>query len=235
MALIGTIVNAFSIILAALLGKLFHRIPDEVKGIVMQAISLVIIVLGLQMGFKSENYLIVIISVVLGAVIGEWLALEKKLNYVGKYIERKIGSNSTSSISQGFVTATLIFVIGAMAVLGALDSGLRGDHDILYTKSIIDGFTALILTTTLGIGVIFSAIPVFLYQGAIALFATQISSFIPDPIMEQFIIEMTSTGGIMIFAIGLNMLGVTTIRVANLLPSIAVVAMIVGILNVIPV
>ncbi|RLQ93972.1 DUF554 domain-containing protein [Falsibacillus albus] len=227
MVLLGTLVNGLTIIVGTLIGKLLHKIPDGVKGTVMQAIGLAVIVLGLQMGFKSENYLIVIISLVVGAAIGEYFGLEDKLNALGAWLEQKIGSKEKGSVSQGFVTATLIFVIGAMAVLGALDSGIRHNHDVLYTKSIIDGFTSLILTTTLGIGVIFSAIPVVLYEGGIALFATQIDRIVPNALMNKFIVEMTSTGGIMIFAIGLNLLGVTKIRVANLLPGILVVAVIV--------
>ncbi len=227
MFLLGTLVNGLLIVIGTLLGKLLHRIPESMKGTVMYAIGLAVIVLGLQMGFKSENFLIVILSLVLGAVLGEWLGLEDKLNAVGNWLERKIGSNGQGSISQGFVTATLIFVIGAMAIIGALDSGIRGDHDVLYTKSIIDGFTVLILTTTLGIGVIFSAIPVVLYEGLIALFATQIDRFVPQALMDQFILEMTAAGGVMIFAIGLNLTGLTKIRVANLLPGILVTAVIV--------
>jgi uncharacterized protein len=227
MFLLGTLVNGLLIVIGTLLGKLLHRIPESMKGTVMYAIGLAVIVLGLQMGFKSENFLIVILSLVLGAVLGEWLGLEDKLNAVGNWLERKIGSNGQGSISQGFVTATLIFVIGAMAIIGALDSGIRGDHDVLYTKSIIDGFTALILTTTLGIGVIFSAVPVVLYEGLIALFATQIDRFVPQALMDQFILEMTAAGGVMIFAIGLNLTGLTKIRVANLLPGILVTAVIV--------
>ena len=227
MVLTGTLVNGLAIIIGTLVGKLLHRIPDGMKGTVMHAIGLAVITLGLQMGFKSDNFLIVIISLVVGAVAGEYFALDDKLNAVGAWLEGKMGSNDKGSISKGFVTGTLIFVIGAMAVLGALDSGIRGNHDILYTKSIIDGFTSLILTTTFGIGVIFSAIPVVLYEGGIALFATQIDRLVPNALMDQFITEMTSTGGIMIFAIGLNLLGVTKIRVANLLPGILVVAIIV--------
>lgn len=187
-------------------------------------------VLGLQMGLKSENFLIVIISLVMGAVLGEWMQLEEKLNSLGLWLEKKIGSSGKGSISEGFVTATLIFVIGAMAIIGALDSGIRGDHDVLYTKAMIDGFTSIILTTTLGIGVIFSAIPVMLYQGLIALFATQIDRFIPQALMDQFIVEMTATGGIMIFAIGLNLTGMVKIKVANLLPGIIVTGIIVTVL-----
>ncbi|MGM0752790.1 MAG: DUF554 domain-containing protein [Bacillota bacterium] len=231
MVLLGTLVNGVCIIIGTLLGKVLHRIPEDMKGTVMKAIGLAVIVLGLQMGLKSENFLIVIISLALGAAWGEWMNLEGKLNSLGNWLERKLGSNKETSISQGFVTATLIFVIGAMAVIGSLDSGIRGDHDVLLTKSIIDGFTSLILTTTLGIGVMFSAIPVVLYQGFIALFATQIHQWVPQELMDAYIVEMTSAGGIMIFAIGLNLIGVTKIRVANLLPGIIVVGMIVGIIH----
>ncbi|ETI66211.1 DUF554 domain-containing protein [Neobacillus vireti] len=227
MFLLGTLVNGLLIIIGSLIGKLLNRIPEGMKVTVMYAIGLSVMVLGLQMGFKSENFIIVIISLVAGAVIGELLRLEDRLNDLGQWLERKIGSNGKGSISEGFVNATLIFVIGAMAILGALDSGIRGDHDVLYMKSFIDGFTALILTTTLGIGVIFSAIPVVLYEGLIALFATQIDRFVPQALMDQFIVEMTAAGGIMIFAIGLNLTGMVKIKVANLLPGIFVTGVIV--------
>jgi uncharacterized protein len=231
MFLLGTLVNGLLIVIGTILGKLLNRIPEGMKVTVMYAIGLSVMVLGLQMGLKSENFLIVIISLVVGAVAGEALKLEDKLNELGLWLERKVGNNNgNGSISEGFVTATLIFVIGAMAIIGALDSGIRGDHAVLYTKSLIDGFTALILTTTLGIGVIFSAIPVVLYEGLIALFATQIDRFVPQALMNQFIVEMTSSGGIMIFAIGLNLTGMMKIKVANLLPGIIVTGLIVTIL-----
>lgn len=228
MFILGTLVNSILIVIGTLAGKFLNRIPEKMKDTVMQAIGLAVMVLGLQMGLKSANFLVVILSLVFGAMIGEWLKLEDRLNQIGILLENKIGSKAQGSISQGFVTATLIFVIGAMGVIGALDSGIRGDHSVLYTKSIIDGFTALILTTTLGIGVIFSAIPVFIYQGLIALFATQIDKWIPQAWMDSFILEMTATGGIMILAIGLNLMGLTKIRVANLLPGIFVTALVVS-------
>jgi uncharacterized protein len=227
MFLLGTMVNGLLIIIGTLLGRLLTKIPENMKATVMHAIGLAVMVLGLQMGFKSANFLIVILSLVIGAVLGEAWKLEDKLNAVGDWLESKIGSKGEGSVSQGFVTATLIFVIGAMAIIGALDSGIRGDHDVLYTKAIIDGFTALILTTTLGIGVLFSAVPVVIYQGTIALFATQIDKLIPQALMDSFILELTATGGVMIFAIGLNMIGLTKIRVANLLPGILVTAVLV--------
>jgi uncharacterized protein len=233
MFLLGTLVNGVLIIIGVMIGKLLNRIPESMRTTVMYAIGLSVIVLGLQMGLKSENFLIVIISLVMGAVFGELMQLEEKLNQLGLWLERKmgsVGSTGKGSIAEGFVTATLIFVIGAMAIIGALDSGIRGDHDVLYTKGLIDGFTSIILTTTLGVGVIFSAIPVMLYQGIIALFATQINTFIPQVLMDQFIVEMTATGGVMIFAIGLNLTGLVKIKVANLLPAIVVTGMIVTIL-----
>lgn len=230
MVLLGTLVNGLLIVIGTFIGKLLHRIPERMKATVMSAIGLAVVVLGLQMGFQSNNYLVVIISLVMGAVIGEWIGLDDKLNAMGRWIERQVGTNGDTSISQGFVTATLIFVIGAMSVIGSLDSGIRGDHQVLYTKSIIDGFTSIILASTLGIGVLFSAIPVILYQGSIALFATQIDRFVPEALMDSFIAEMTATGGLMIFAIGLNLVGITKIRAANLLPGILVVAVIVSLM-----
>jgi len=231
MFLLGTLVNGALIIIGTLLGKILNRIPESMKVTVMYAIGLAVMVLGLQMGLKSENFLIVILSLVIGAVLGEVWALEDKLNKLGMWLERKLGpSTGKGSIAEGFVTATLIFVIGAMAIIGALDSGIRGDHDVLYTKSIIDGFTSIILTTTLGIGVLFSAVPVMLYEGLIALFATQIDTIVPKALMDQFITEMTATGGVMIFAIGLNLTGMTKIKVANFLPGILVTGLIVSVI-----
>ncbi|HZG59127.1 MAG TPA: DUF554 domain-containing protein [Anoxybacillus sp.] len=233
MVLLGTVVNGACIAMGALLGKVFHRIPEQVKTTVMSAIGLAVTLLGIQMGLKGEQFLIVIFSLVLGGVLGELWKIEDKLNKLGQWLERKLGANQEGNIAKGFVTATLLFVIGAMAIVGALDSGLRGDHRVLYTKSIIDGFTSIILTTTLGIGVIFSAIPVMLYQGTIALLATQIERWIPNDLLESFIAESTATGGILIVAIGLNMLGLTKIRVANLLPSILVAALLVSVVYII--
>ena len=232
MVLLGTLINALLIIVGTIIGRLLKNIPENMKQTVMYAIGLAVTVIGLQMGFESGQFLIVIISLVLGAVIGEWIDLDLQLNRLGQWLESKVGKNKKGeniSIAQGFVSATLIFVIGSMAIIGSLDSGLRNDHDLLIVKGLIDGFTSIILATTLGIGVLLSAIPVILYQGTIALFATQISSIIPEEALALFIREMTATGGIMIVAIGLNMIGLTKIRVANLLPGILVVAVVVAI------
>lgn len=228
MVLFGTFVNAVCIVLGTLLGRVLRNIPEKMKETILYAIGLAVAALGLQMGFESSNFVIIIASLVFGAVLGEWWNLDKKLNDLGRWIEVKFGTKeSQGSLAQGFVTATLMFVIGAMGVIGALESGLDNEHSVLYSKGALDGFTSLILASTLGIGVLFAAVPVFVYQGFIALFATQISVIVPEAALEFFIGEMTATGGIMILAIGLNLLGLTKIRVANLLPGILVAAVIV--------
>lgn len=232
MILLGTIVNAILIVIGAFIGRFLHNIPERMKETVMFSIGLAVLAIGIQMTFESTQFLIVIMSIAIGAVIGEWTNVDTKINKLGQWIESKIPSrNNEVSVAQGFVTATLIFAIGSMAIIGAIDSGLRNDHDVLITKGIIDGFTAIILSSTLGIGVALAAVPVFLYQGIITLFSTQISKFIPKELLDFFISEMTATGGLMIAAIGLNLLGMTKIRVANLIPGIAVVGIIVTIVH----
>ncbi|GGA45650.1 DUF554 domain-containing protein [Psychrobacillus lasiicapitis] len=234
MVLLGTLVNALLIIIGAIAGRLLKGIPENMKQTVIGAIGIVVTVLGIQMGLESSNFVLIIICIVFGAVIGEWIDIDKWLNKLGQFLEKKFGSKASQggSIAQGFVTSTLIFVIGAMGVLGALNSGLQNDHELLISKGIIDGFTSIILSATLGIGVLLSAIPVAIYQGVIALFATQITKVIPEAALDLFLQEMTATGGIMIIAIGLNLLGLTNIRVANLLPSLVVVGIAVAIIYV---
>lgn len=228
MILLGTIINALLIVVGSFIGRLLKGIPDKMKETVMQVIGLAVTVLGIQMGITSDNFIIVIVSLVMGTVIGEWIDLDLQLNRFGKWIERKIRSKGENGdIAQGFITGTLIFAIGSMAIIGALDSGLRNDHSVLVTKGIIDGFTAIFLASTLGIGVALSAISILLYQGSIALFAGQISILVPDALLDTFIQQMTATGGAMIIAIGLNMMGLTKIRIANILPAILVVAVLV--------
>ncbi|MFY0761193.1 DUF554 domain-containing protein [Metabacillus dongyingensis] len=227
MVLLGSLVNAAGIIIGSLLGLLLRRIPESMKQTVMTGIGLFVMVLGLDMALESEQLFIVIISLVFGAVIGEAIDIEKKLHQVGHWLEKKLSRNQTGDFAQGFVSATLIFVIGAMGIVGSLDSGLRQDHDILYTKSMIDGFTSMVLSSTLGIGVLLSAVPVFIYEGGIALFANVIHQYVPESLLKDLISEITAVGGILIFAIGINMLAIKAIRVANLLPSLAVVAVII--------
>ncbi|HLR40953.1 MAG TPA: DUF554 domain-containing protein [Virgibacillus sp.] len=227
MVLFGTIVNGVCIIIGSLLGLFFTKIPERYKETVMHGIGLAVILIGLQMAFSTENIIVVLLSLLTGAIIGEFFHLEAGLNRLGTWIGSKMAtSNNDISIAQGFVTASLIFVIGAMSVIGALDSGIRGDHEILITKGILDGFMALVLTTTLGFGVIFAVVPVFVYQGLIALLATQIDKWLPEVFLNGLIVEVTGVGGLLIVAIGLNILNIVQIRIGNLLPSIITVGMV---------
>jgi uncharacterized protein len=224
MALFGTLVNGALIIIGSVLGLLFTKIPERYKETVMHGIGLAVVLIGLQMAFSTQVIIVVLLSLLSGAIIGELLNLERKLNQFGNWIGSKIKTNaSNESFSQGFVTASLIFVVGAMAIIGALDSGIRGDHEVLITKGILDGFTALVLTTTLGFGVALSVVPVLLYQGSITLLATQIERWVPEVFLNGLIVELTAVGGLLIVAIGLNMLKVVQIRIGNLLPSIVTV------------
>lgn len=228
MVLFGTIINGVFIIIGCFLGLFLTRIQEKYKETIMQGIGLVVILIGLQMAFKTESIIIVLLSMLSGALIGELLRLEDYLNKIGYWIGSKFTSTGDNvNIGQAFITASLLFVVGAMAILGALDSGLRGDHEVLITKGILDGFTSFVLTTTLGIGVILSVIPVVLFQGTIALLATQIESLIPALLFDEMIVELTAVGGLLIVAIGLNILKLTNIRVTNLLPSIVMVGVII--------
>ena len=234
MVLIGTFINAALIVVGALIGRIFKNIPESMKATVLSIIGLAVALLGIKMGFESDNFIVLIVSLVVGTVIGEWLDLDKQMNRLGQWVESLIrkGRNEDNqiSIAEGFVTASLIFVIGSMAIIGALDSGLRNEHNVLITKGIIDGFTSIILASTLGIGVLLSAVPVFIYQSIITLFAGTISVYIPDAALDMFITEMTATGGVMIMAIGLNIAGLTKIKAANLLPGIFVVGILVALI-----
>ncbi len=224
MFLLGTLVNVIAIIIGSLVGRFLSRIPEGIRHTVMQGLGLAVILLGLTMSFQSKNFLLLIFSLILGSVLGELLKIDDRLNQVGRFLEKKVGGKKQGSIATGFVTATLVYCIGAMAVLGAMDSGLRGNHDILYTKSLLDGFSAIIFTSTLGIGVVFSIVPVFFYQGAIALLSTQIYHVVSQSVLDSILVEVTGVGGLLIAAIGINILEIKQIKVANMLPALVVAA-----------
>lgn len=227
MVLLGTLINGALVAVGSILGLFFTRIPERYKETVIHGIGLAVILIGLQMAFSTSEIIVVLLSLLSGAILGELFRIEDVLNNFGNWIGSKFTTaNSETSVSQGFITATLIFCVGAMAILGALDSGIRNDHGILITKGILDGFTALVLTTTLGFGVMLSVIPIVLYQGAIALLATQIEKWLPEAFLNGLIGELTAVGGLLIIAIGLNMLKITQIRIGNLLPSIITVILI---------
>lgn len=206
MVLLGSLINAILIVIGSTIGNIFKNIPEKMKNTVLSIIGLAIAALGIQMGFETTNFVIVVISLVVGAIIGEWLDLDSLFNKFGNWIESLLNKNKEKQnpIAEGFVSASLIFLVGSTGILGALDSGLRNDHSLQITKGILDGFISIILTSTLGIGVLLSSVPIFIYQGFISFFAETISSYIPKEALNMFIKEMTATGGIMIMAIALD-------------------------------
>jgi len=229
-ALWGTVVNAAAVILGCLAGLILPKMSVKMRDIIMQGLGLAILFLGVSMGLKTGNFIFVIISLAAGGVLGEMLKLDALLDSAGKRLEvavKRASPREESTVAEGFVTATLLFCVGAMAVLGAIDSGLRGDHTILYTKSLLDGISAMLLTAALGFGVIFSAAALFIYQGAIALCAKMITSFLNAAELEAIVTEVSAVGGILIAGIGMSVLQIRKINVVNLLPSIFVVAVIV--------
>lgn len=214
--LTGTIVNAAAIIAGTAVGLIFRKgISESVNNTVMSGIGLAVALIGFKMAFKTENELIVIISLVLGGVIGELLNIEGWLARVGNFLESKVGGKD-GEVAKAFVTASLIYCVGAMAIMGALEDGLTGNATTLYAKSLLDGTSAVVFTSTMGFGVIFSAIPVFIYQGAITLMASGLKSFLTPSMIN----EMTATGGLLIIGISSNVLGIKAIKVGNLLPAI---------------
>jgi len=223
----GTFVNAAAVILGCLAGMLLPQMPERIRNIIMQGLGLSILFLGISMGINTGNFIFVIVSLAAGGAVGEILRMDMRLQNAGERLQdavKKMSPESKSTVAEGFVTSTLLFCVGAMAVLGSIDSGLRGDHTILYTKSMLDGISAMLLTTMLGFGVIFSAIALFLYQGTIALLAKFITSFLSVAELEAVVTEVSAVGGILIAGIGISMLQIKKINVVNLLPSIFIIA-----------
>lgn len=216
--MLGTIVNFFTIFVGGIIGVLLKGgLPKRFTDTIMSGVALCVIYIGVSGTLKGENMLLIVISIAIGSLLGESVNIDEKLILLGNFIENKAKNFSKdTSISLGFVTASLLFCVGAMAVVGSLESGLLGKYDILFTKSILDGVTALILSSTLGIGVILSAFSVLVYQGLITLAASLLQNILTTPIVN----EMSAVGSLLIIGIGLNMLGITKIKVANMLPSI---------------
>lgn len=211
--MLGTIVNSVAIILGAIVGIIIKkRIKESYKQTIMDGIGLSVLVIGVMGSIESQNIILVIASIVIGSIFGEMLGIENRLDDLGNHLEKRFGKGD-SNFSKGFVTASLVYCIGAMAIVGSLESGLLNDHDTLFAKSLLDGISAIIFASTLGIGVAFSALPVFVYQGAITLLA----NFVKDLLIPEVINEMSAVGGILIMAIGINILGIKKIKVGNML------------------
>ncbi|MBS3898220.1 MAG: DUF554 domain-containing protein [Dethiobacter sp.] len=225
-ALLGTAVNGAAILTGGVLGVLLgNRIPERVKQRVLQGIALAVLLIGIKMALETQNMLVVVFSIVIGGIAGELLGIDAWLKKIGDWLELQV-SKSGSGMAKAFVFATLLYGVGSMAVMGALESGLLGRHQILYVKAVLDGTTSVALAASMGIGVSLSAVPIVLYQGSIALAAGSLQPFLGANVVR----ELSGVGGLLILAVGLNMLELQEIKVANFLPAFLVVLVWVGVL-----
>lgn len=217
----GVTANALAIVLGGLLGSLLgKRFKPSKQEIMLQALGLVTLLIGLQMALQVQNILVMMLSLVSGGLLGSLIGMQSKLDNCGKMMESKVEGGGKAG--KAFIFASLLYCIGAMAIMGSLESGLYGTHKILMTKALLDGTAAIPFAASMGWGICLSAIPVFFYQGAIVLFALTISPYLTPEITA----ELSAVGGVLILALGLNMLKLTRIPVADLLPALAVVTII---------
>jgi uncharacterized membrane protein YqgA involved in biofilm formation len=225
---LGTIVNVITILVGSTIGLLLKKgLPERFKNIILESSSLVVVMIGISgvmsgmfkvtdEGTLSSNYIMVMIfSLVIGGLIGEFINIDDKLDKLGNWFQSKF-SNDGSSFSLGFVTASLVFCVGAMAIVGALEDGLTGNASTLYAKAVIDGITSIVFASNFGIGVAFSALPILVYQGGITLMAVWIKPWLTLEVITQ----MSLVGSVLIFCLGMGMLGIKKFKVGNLLPAI---------------
>lgn len=214
--MLGPIVNAASIVLCALLGRFVLKgLPERYEDIIKKALGLSILYIGISGVLQNERVMVLIFSMVIGSALGEWIDIDKAMYRLGALAETKLGFQD-GNFSKGFVNASILFCTGSMAIVGSMNSGLMGNHEMLFTKSILDGATSIVFASAMGIGVAFSAVPVLLYEGAIALGA----GFVKGWMTPEIITEMSAVGSLLIAGIGFNFLLVKQIKVANMVPAI---------------
>ncbi len=204
-----------------------ERLPARIRHIVMQGVGLVTLAVGMSMAITTKNFLVVLLSIVIGGILGEWLGLEEQLDRAGKWLEAgaaRFPLLARGEFTKGFVTASLVFCVGPMTILGSIQDGLSGDYTLLAIKSVLDGFSALAFAASMGMGATFSAITVLVYQGILTLGASLFQTVLTDTIIT----EMTATGGVMILGIGLLLLEIKRVRVANFLPALAIAPLLVA-------
>lgn len=215
--LLGTAVNAAAVLIGGIAGLIIGKALNKKLGdAVMTGLALVVIYIGFSGALKGENTLVAIISIALGAVVGTLCHLEDGVKLLGEKLEARVAKNGDGRIAKGFVSSSLLFCVGAMSITGPLDSGLTGNHTTQYTKALLDGIGAVVFASSLGVGVLFSAGFILLYQGSITLLAVYIKPFLSDTVIN----EMTCVGSLLIMALGFNMLGITKIKVMDLVPAI---------------
>jgi len=229
----GTIINVAAIIVGSLIGILFGtRLSDTLKSTIIAGMGIFLVAMGIQMFLKTENSLIVLGAILIGTLLGEWWRIEDGLHKLGEFLERKFSREEAEEDSnkfiRGFMTASLLFCIGPVAILGPIQDGLTGNYNLLVVKSVLDGFASIAFASTLGIGVAFSSIMILLYQGAISLLATQLDAIVTTSMMN----ELTATGGLLLVGIGISsLLEIKKIRVGNMLPALFVAPLIVWVLS----
>lgn len=216
--MLGVTVNALAIILGGFLGLLIKKgVPERFSDAIMKGLGLCVLYIAIDGALEGTNVLVLIISVAIGAVVGTFLKLDEGIRALGDKLEQKFKSgDGKSTFAEGFVTASLLFCVGAMAVVGSLDAGLTGDNSTLYTKALLDGIMSIVFASTLGVGVLFSGALVFIYQGAIALLSGAIQPLLTD----YSIAEMSCVGSVLMIAVALNMMNITKIKVMNLVPAV---------------
>jgi len=212
----GTIVNAIVIVIASIFGVIIgSKLSNRLRESLMHALGLVVLVIGITMAIKTSNIVFLTVSILIGTAIGEIINIEFRLQRVGEKVERRFEG---SKFAEGFVSSTLLFCVGSMAVIGPIQEGLTGDSSILLTKSMLDGVAAVALSSTLGIGVLFSSIPVLIYQGLFSMLAIYASNYMSEIVVN----EISATGGILIMAIGLRLMEVIDLKPGNMLPSLLI-------------
>lgn len=212
----GTLVNVGAVILGSVIGLIIHsRLPKRITTTVFQGIGLFTLFLGFSMALKTNNILLMIFSIVLGSITGELLNLEDKVNKLSEKIKKKTRSKN-DKFTEGFVTAFMLFCMGSMTILGAIEEGLGGVSDLLLTKSLMDGFGSIALSASLGFGVMLSVIPMLIYQGGLTLFASLLEGFFT----EIMIMELSAVGGIILIGLGINILEIKKLKILNMVPSL---------------
>lgn len=228
----GTILNVVTVLIGGILGAVLGgRLPERVRETVMHGLGLLVLVIGMQMALTTRNLLIVLASILLGGILGELLGIQARLDALGQKLEERFArGGEAGTFTRGFVTASLIFCVGPLSILGSIQDGLLGDFNLLAIKSTLDGFAGLAFASTLGIGVAFAAIPVLVYQGAISLAAMGLGTALGAVSRETpWVIEMSATGGVLIMGISMILLNLKQVRVANLLPAVLIApAIVVG-------
>ncbi|MGF7138686.1 DUF554 domain-containing protein [Roseimarinus sediminis] len=218
MILTGTLINVTTVIAGSLLGYVFHsRLPERIVKITFQAIGLFTIYIGISMTMKTNELLLLVFSMVIGSALGEWINLDRSINRFSDWVKGKLNSNN-ETFSEGLVTAFLLFCIGSMTILGAFEEGTMGKSDLLIAKAVMDGFSSLALASALGIGVLFSIFPLFIFQGGLTILAYFLGNLMPDPVIN----EMSATGGLLLIGLGISIMEIKKIKVINMLPALLV-------------